>query len=391
MTNVVDEWRARRSDLEIEHARAIEAIESTCEDVYASWVDVMTSVKRRPGRIHGDGDGDDDENDYVDDDEWKTKTLKKARMKAQTELRALRRELIKHSKSHVERGRVREQCARMATFSTTSAFALRKLPTLDARLEASDEALDDEQFGKTLAMALEDDGEDGRGRTRGRTFSLWACSRALDDGAAFARALRRETTGVKSRGEWTFAMDVHVAYVEGNYARFFALVASERCSYANACALERHFSRVRSRALRAMNVALGGGTPMSGEELARILYMDDASEALALALACGLEVSERGVSFRVKAFEAPNFRDPDVEFALRTTTCSIVDRKLLPSTSALAIIRGENDSRSSLDDSRSLAPASRADVDVAAARRALDAARRALDAARDAALDADAL
>jgi hypothetical protein len=125
-----------------------------------------------------------------------------------------------------------------------------------------------------------------------------------------------------------------------------------------------------------MNTA-NNATPMTFDELARLLRMDDPNDAKTIAERCGLTVDERGVSFKTSAFRTPDLADIEIIFALRTKTCSIVDSKLASGTHArLSIING--------DAASGIHPKTDADVDIIAARRAIDAARRALDASVDA-------
>lgn len=240
----------------------------------------------------------------------------------------------------------------------------------------SENALHDEQIGKTFGMVFgmyrDASREEDANRHHGEMFSYWICLR-LNDSRELARDLRTLDARVMSTPNVRFALDVHRAYVDGNFVQFFKLVESERCNYLHACALERHFSRVRIDALRSMNAA-NNTTPMPFDEIARLLRIDDPTDAKSLCERCSLTVDERCVSFKTSAFITPDLANIDVMYALRTQTCSIVDSKLAHGTHGVPSSVIDGDARPETD----------ADADIIAARRAIDAARRALDASVDA-------
>ena len=120
-----------------------------------------------------------------------------------------------------------------------------------------------------------------------------------------------------------------------------------------------------------MNAA-NNTTPMTFDEIARLLRIDDPTDAKSLCERCSLTVAERGVSFKTSAFITPDLANIDVAYALRTKTCSVVESKLKNCTHGVP---------SSVIGAR---PKTDADADIIAARRAIDAARRALDASADA-------
>ena len=122
-----------------------------------------------------------------------------------------------------------------------------------------------------------------------------------------------------------------------------------------------------------MNAA-NNTTPMTFDEIARLLRIDDPTDAKSLCERCSLTVDERGVSFKTSAFITPDLANIDVMYALRTQTCSIVDSKLAHGTHGAPSSVIDGDARPETD----------ADADIIAARRAIDAARRALDASADA-------
>ena len=74
-------------------------------------------------------------------------------------------------------------------------------------------------------------------------------------------------------------------------------------------------------------------TPMSLDELARVLRFDDARDAETYAKACGLSVDDetRSVSFRTLPLTYPNLRHPDAAEKLRAPS-SLVDAKRFPPT-----------------------------------------------------------
>ncbi|CEF99423.1 SAC3/GANP/Nin1/mts3/eIF-3 p25 [Ostreococcus tauri] len=219
--------------------------------------------------------------------------------------------------------------------------ALERMVTHDARRERAirrdddgwcdaEAALREEQGAKTLGMlCAAHRARGGRTPRAGEFASLFLCARAREVGTEGIGRVAGDLRRMYDLGAGGSAIGVRVlnALGHGNHRRFFELVESDACAYEHACVLERMFPDVRVRALEVMNAAMNS-TPMSTEELARVLRLDRARDAADLADACGLAVDGDFVSFRTKPFTRPNMRDPDVCRRLRSMSCSIVDAKL---------------------------------------------------------------
>ena len=217
---------------------------------------------------------------------------------------------------------------------------------LNGACDFGEARLRDEQLGKTFGMLFSVFRELGADRVDprrvGRAFSLFACSTARDapvsssasvsSSSELAGDLRRVGDEALSTSDARFGLQCLHALLEGNTQRVFKLVESAECSYELACCLERHFPVLRVEALRAMNASMNA-TPMSLDELARVLRFDDARDAETYAKACGLSVDDetRSVSFRTLPFTYPNLRHPDVAEKLRAPS-SLVDAKRVPPT-----------------------------------------------------------
>ena len=171
-----------------------------------------------------------------------------------------------------------------------------------------------------------------RGAWEGRLVCSRAQRRAIRGvffgvGVVFERTrgdLRRRRDERQATSDARFGLQCLRALLEGNTQRVFKLVESAECSYELACCLERHFPVLRVEALRSMNASMNA-TPMSLDELARVLRFDDARDAETYAKACGLSVDDetRSVSFRTLPFTYPNLRHPD---ARRETSRAVVPR-----------------------------------------------------------------
>ena len=227
---------------------------------------------------------------------------------------------------------------RMVSYSVASERERRAGCGSHERRDFGESRLRDEQLGKTFGMLFSVYRELGAGRVDprrvGRAFSLFVCSAPRDgtSSSELAGDLRRVGCKALSTAEARFGLRCLHALLEGNHERVFKLVESKECSYELACCLERHFPVLRVEALRSMNAAMNA-TPMSLDELARVLRFDDARDAETYAKVCGLSVDDdtRTVSFRTLPFTYPNLRHPDVAEKLRAPS-SLVDAKRVPPT-----------------------------------------------------------
>lgn len=206
------------------------------------------------------------------------------------------------------------------------------------RRDFGESRLRDEQLGKTFGMLFSVYRELGADRVDprrvGRAFSLFVCSATRDgtSSSELAGDFRRVGREALATAEARFGLRCLHALLEGNHERVFKLVESKECSYELACVLEGHFPVLRVEALRSMNAAMNA-TPMSLDELARVLRFDDARDAETYAKVCGLSVDDdtRTVSFRTLPFTYPNVRHPDVAEKLCAPS-SLVDAKRVTPT-----------------------------------------------------------
>lgn len=248
--------------------------------------------------------------------------LAHARAFVDDRVRAIRQDLSRVEGGVARRGRCLE---RTCAHDVKRERAMRR----ESGYDASAATLRDEQLAKTFGMLLACYDELGLGERSEREeayASLFLCARVREEGGARGRLavdLRRLTLGASSLG-----MRIVRALTCGNHVEFFRLVESPECSYEHACELERHFAVVRIEALRAMNAALNS-TPMSLNELARILRLDSARDAATMAKMCNIAVDDEDetASFRTSAFVHPNLRDADVADVLRAMPSSLVDAK----------------------------------------------------------------
>ena len=253
--------------------------------------------------------------------------LAQARAFVDDRMRAIRRDLARAKAERAEGGV--ERCARALERTCAHDVTRERAMRRESGYDASAATLRDEQLAKTFGMLLgcyDELGMPERGM-RGEAYaSLFLCARVREEDGARGRLavdLRRLKLGASSLG-----MRIVRALTCGNHVEFFRLVESPECSYEHACELERHFAVVRIEALRAMNAAMNS-TPMSLDELARILRLDSAGDAATMAKMCKLAVDDEDetVSFRTSAFAHPNLRDTDVAAALRAIPSSFVDAK----------------------------------------------------------------
>ena len=126
--------------------------------------------------------------------------------------------------------------------------------------------------------------------------------------------------------EVAFALDARREYYAGNCAGFFKLVASDRCSYLQACCLHRYFARARRRALEAA-AATFNATPLPMATVAREVVFADEDETERLVRECGLTVveAEDAGGEKTVAFKATPFVEPGEERVARRER--IVERK----------------------------------------------------------------
>ena len=163
------------------------------------------------------------------------------------------------------------------------------------------------------------------------------------DGAAFLRDLRGASRDALASREVAFALDARREYYAGNCAGFFKLVASDRCSYLQACCLHVYFARARRRALEAA-AATFNATPIPVSVLAREIVFADVDETERLARECGLTIveAEHAGGEKAVAFKATPFVEPRVERAARRER--VVERKAPASKSGFfrwrALIEG---------------------------------------------------
>lgn len=146
------------------------------------------------------------------------------------------------------------------------------------------------------------------------------------DGSAFLRDLRGASRRALASPEVAFALDARREYYAGNCAGFFKLVASDRCSYLQACCLHRYFARARRRALEAA-AATFNATPLPMATVAREVVFADEDETERLVRECGLTVvdAEDAGGEKTVAFKATPFVEPGEERVARRER--IVERK----------------------------------------------------------------
>jgi hypothetical protein len=146
------------------------------------------------------------------------------------------------------------------------------------------------------------------------------------DGSAFLRDLRGASRRALASPEVAFALDARREYYAGNCAGFFKLVASDRCSYLQACCLHRYFARARRRALEAAATTFNA-TPLPMATVAREVVFADEDETERLVRECGLTVvdAEDAGGDKAVAFKATPFVEPGEERVARRER--IVERK----------------------------------------------------------------
>ncbi|CAF0860307.1 unnamed protein product [Brachionus calyciflorus] len=99
-----------------------------------------------------------------------------------------------------------------------------------------------------------------------------------------------------------FALNCYFAYNSKNYVKFFRLIGSDDCEYLQACVLHRHFYKARADAFKNIFSAFKENKeklfPIG--KIVEILGFDDAEEAVLYANMFGLDITDDGLSFRMR-------------------------------------------------------------------------------------------
>ncbi|MEQ2188007.1 hypothetical protein GOODEAATRI_010573 [Goodea atripinnis] len=145
----------------------------------------------------------------------------------------------------------------------------------------------------------------------------------LNDGDIL-REVQQFRDEVRKSPEVKFAVQAFAAVSSNNFVRFFKLVKG--ASYLSSCLLHRYFNQVRSKALKALNMAHTVGprsTPFPVDDIVRMLMFRSAAEATDFILQYGLNVNDGMVDLSRTAFQEPelslSLKRSEVILAKKTT------------------------------------------------------------------------
>lgn len=137
-------------------------------------------------------------------------------------------------------------------------------------------------------------------------FRQYSVLLKLNDGDIL-REVQQFREEVRKSPEVKFAVQAFAAVSSNNFVRFFKLVKG--ASYLSSCLLHRYFNQIRSKALKALNMAHTVGprsTPFPVEDIVRMLMFRSAAEATDFIQQYGLNVNDGVVELSRTAFQEPD-------------------------------------------------------------------------------------